>query len=223
MNKYKFLTSFFILLITVKCSSQEINCNQKVYRSSLKIKIPKSVCIPENYHIREILSQKDINNDSLKDFVFTYSKLKINDTDTLFVGVYTQKRDSTYIFKKKSGNLYPMFLEDYDSDIYINKSDETKELFSYSGNYPLNKLEFLENEIVIDFGIGEGETMELHFVYRKKESNWFLEWGIYESKLTKTEEEILGEKNNFISSKEKKYYEKSEQISIDEFNYFDWL
>lgn len=215
--------TIFFMLVNLKCYSQQSNCNQEVYRNNLRDKIPKSVCIPKNHLIRDIISQEDLNNDGLEDFVITHSKSKIKDTDTLFVSIYSQKIDSIYTFKKKLGNLYPMFLDDYDSDIYITKSENVKELVSYSGNYPLNKLEFLKNKIVINFEIAEGETMELYFVYRKEEDNWFLKWGIYESKLTRTEQEILGDDNDFVPVKQKIYYKKNEQISIDSFNYFNWI
>ena len=222
MNKYYLIITLFFLIISMKCCSQQNNCYQRVLRSSLKNKIPKSVCISKNYLIRDIKSLKDLNNDGLEDFVFTYAKENIKDSDTLFVGIYTQKNDSTYVFKKKLGNLYPMFLKNYNSDIYLKKGD-TEELLSYSGNYPLNKLEFSMKEIIIDFEIGAGETMELHFVYKHEKDNWFLEWGVYESRLTKVEEEILGENNGFVPVKEMINYNEEEQIPIDKFNYFDWL
>ena len=52
------------------------------------------------------------------------------------------------------------------------------------------------------------------------EDNWFLEWALYESKLTKIEEDILGPDNDFSPVKERILYEKEEQITIDKFN---WL
>lgn len=134
--------------------------------------------------------------------------------------------DSTYVLKKTLGNLYPIILDDYNSDIYIKDSLPSMFMTSYDGIYPFEKLEFLEKEIMLKINIGAGETMTLHFVYRTEEDNWFLEWTDYSGELTKQAEELLradGVLNEFKPTTEKIYYSNEEQIPIDEFDYFDWI
>lgn len=226
MKTYKLLVIITLIFFSSSCCSQEEKCNQQVSTKWLKNKIPNSVCIPNNQHIREIKSKKDINKDKLNDFIITHSKINAKDRDTLFVSIYTQNTDSTYSLKKTLGNLYPIILNDYNSDLYINDSLSGVFVTGYNGIYPLKKLEFLEEEVVLKINIGAGETMVFHFIYRNTEDNWFLEWAEYRGELTRQAEELLradGVLNEFKPTIEKIYYSNEEQIPIDEFDYFDWI
>lgn len=226
MKIYKLLVIVSLIFLSSKCCSQKENCNQQVRTKWLKNKIPNSVCIPVNQYIREIKSRKDLNKDGLNDFVITHSKINIKDRDTLFVSIYTQNADSTFILKKTLGNLYPIILSDYNSDLYLKDSISGTFVTSYNGIYPLEKLEFLEEEVILKIIIGAGETMTFHFIYRKTEDNWLLEWAEYRGELTRQAEELLradGVLNDFEPKIDKIYYKKEEQITIDEFDYFDWI
>ncbi|GAB4514889.1 MAG: hypothetical protein Tsb004_23400 [Allomuricauda sp.] len=215
-----------LLFLSCKCQSQEEKCNQRVRFKSLEGEIPSSICIAKNHYIREIVSKKDINNDGLNDFVLSHSKINVIDGDSLFVSIYTQKSDSSYILKKTLGNLYPVFLDDYRKQFYIKNSSLNEIEVSYSGMYPFEKLEFLKNEILLKIEVGAAETMELHFVYRKEEDNWFMEWAEYYAGLTRQAEELLREDgilDEFKPTTERIDFEKEEQRPIDEFDYFDWI
>ena len=212
--------------IYANCCNQEEKCNQRVYTKWLKNKIPSSICIDKNHHIKEILSQEDIDGDGLNDFIISHSKVNTKDKDTLFVSLCTQKKDSTYLLKKTLGNLYPIILDDYGVHIYITDTISNKRLVSYHGMYPFEKLEFLKTEIVLKIEVGAGETMEFHFTYRKDDDNWFLEWAEYYGGLTRQAEELLradGVLNDFKPTIKRIDFQKEEQIRIDDFNYFDWL
>jgi len=216
----------YLLFLSSKCCSQEESCNQQVRTKWLKNKIPNSVCIPKNQHIREIKSDNDINKDELNDFIITHSKINIKDRDTLFVSIYTQNADSTFLLKKTLGNLYPIILNDYSSDIYIKDSISGVFVTSYNGIYPLEKLEFLKEEVILKINVGAGETITFHFIYRKAEDNWFLECAEYRGGLTRQAEELLradGVLNEFKPTIKRIDFEKEEQIPIDDFNYFDWI
>lgn len=200
-----------VLIFSEIVNGQNYDCNQAFIGGKLKEPIPKDVCIPMNFHIREIKKSVDLNLDGLKDYIFSFSKVNIADGDTMFVAVYIMQADSSYVLLKRFDNLYPIVFRDYSLSYNIKDSLLNELQGMYSGFYPLISIKFLEGEIQIKLKQGFQEFHTLHFLYNKENGNWYL-----------TESEMLF---GYEENKEpvKITYKVGEQLPIDKFNFFDWL
>lgn len=205
----KKLLVLFLLLVSGVSYGQAPECNQKC-RGSQK-KIPKDICIPHGQYIRRIFNDMDINLDGFNDFVISHSKEETVDGDTMFISIYyAVPNDSSFILKKTYTNLYPIIFSSYNS--YIIEGDSALNEFQglYGGNYPLKRMGFQDGEIFLRVG-QDFENQTLHFMYNKEKDNWYL-----------TRSEYLLEMDDYRRVSETEY-KGDEQISIDEFSFFDWL
>lgn len=199
----------FLLFANIACG-QTIECNQLC--RGKQSKIPEDICIPQGHHIRDIFNKGDVNKDGLNDFIVSHSKVMATDGDTIFVSVYYAVSDGSFILKKAYNNLYPIIFRDYGySDYNMSLPDALKSILAlYHGNYPLIGIEFLSGEICLKVG-QEIEYRILHFIYNKEKDNWYL-----------ARSDFMLEIDDYKETSSTEYSEE-EQISIDEFNYLDWL
>ena len=175
--------------------------------------MPKDVCIPDGYNIREIFKCGDVNLDGLDDYAFTYTKIKPEDGDTTFLCIYYATSDSTFILKKIYTNLYPIIFGDYGySDHNMKLPKKIKDILAiYHGNNPLNWIKFLDGKIKLSIIQAYNESLVLHFAYYTEKDDWLL-----------TETEFNVEYDGQVKTT-KTEYQGEEQMSIKDFNYFDWL
>ena len=109
----KIIGIIILLSFSLTICGQNNNCNQAFIGGKPKTTIPNDVCIPTNYHIREIKQREDVNMDGLKDYIFTYSKVNLADGDTMFLAIYLMQPDSSYVLQRIFNNLYPIVFKDY--------------------------------------------------------------------------------------------------------------
>jgi hypothetical protein len=200
-----------LLLISFLSYGQDPECNQLT--TGGKRKVPKDVCIPDGYNIREIFKCGDVNLDGLDDYAFTYTKIKPEDGDTTFLCIYYATSDSTFILKKIYTNLYPIIFGDYGySDHNMKLPKKIKDILAiYHGNNPLNWIKFLDGKIKLSIIQAYNESLVLHFAYYTEKDDWLL-----------TETEFNVEYDGQVKTT-KTEYQGEEQMSIKDFNYFDWL
>ncbi|NOQ25696.1 MAG: hypothetical protein GQ564_10085 [Bacteroidales bacterium] len=206
MNKLIIILSLFTL--TLSSYSQNETCAIKtVFKSD--IPIPKNIFIPDGYVVSYIQKPLDLNNDGLKDFVFDYNKETLRDGDSIFVAIYFQHSDSSFHLARLFHNLYPIYFKDYSIERYRKLDSNLKEIMDKYDENPLRGIYYKKNQIEIEFAIDAMETYTLVFNYNKQRKTWLLEKRIsYVSYNNQTiEYDVMGE----------------EQISIEEFNYFDYL
>lgn len=205
----KILNTCLLLFISFYSCGQSSECNQLT--TGGKRAVPKDVCIPDGYSIREIFECGDVNLDGLDDYAFTYTKIKPKDGDTTYVGIYYATSDTTFTLREVYPNLYPIVFMRYDFEYTVKDSLLNEIQGMYSGNYPLNWIKFLDGKIELSIIQAYNESLVLHFTYDAQKDDWLLaetEFNVdyYEQiKTTKTE------------------YKGDEQISIKDFDYFDWL
>jgi hypothetical protein len=207
----KILNACLLLFISFYSCGQSPECNQLT--TGGKRAVPKDVCIPDGYNIREIFKCEDVNLDGLDDYAFTYTKINPEDGDTTYLCIYYATSDTTYVLKEIYTNLYPIIFKDYGySDHNMKLPKKLKDVLAiYSGNYPLNWIKFLNGKIELSIIQAYNESLVLHFIYDAQKDDWLLaetefnEESYEQIKTTKTE------------------YKGDEQISIKDFNYFDWL
>lgn len=200
-----------ILLLFISCYTygQNPECNQLT--TGGKREVPKDVCIPDGYNIREIFKCEDVNLDGLDDYAFTYTKIKPADGDTTYLGIYYATSDTTFALKKVYTNLYPIIFIRYDL-AYVVKDSLLNEIQGrYNGNYPLNWIKFLDGKIKLSIIQAYNESLVLNFTYDMEKDDWLLketEFNVeYDEQVKTTKTEYKGD----------------EQISINDFNYFEWL
>lgn len=188
---------------------QNSECNQLT--SGGKRKVPKNVCIPDGYIIREILNCGDLNLDGLDDYAFTYMRIKPEDGDTTYLSIYYATSDTTFSLKKVYTNIYPIIFMRYDLSYEVKDSILDEIQGKYNGNYPLNWIKFSDGTIELSITQAYKESLVLYFVYDKSKDDWML-----------NETEFFVEYDEQIK-KTKTEYKGNERISIQDFNYFDWL
>lgn len=200
-----------LIFISFYTYGQNPECNQLTIGG--KREVPKDVCIPVGYNIREIFECGDLNTDGLHDFAFTYTKIKPEDGDTTYLSIYYATSDTTFVFKKVYTNLYPIIFRDYGySDYNMKLPKKLKDIMAiYHGNYPLNWIKFFDGKIKLSIIQAYNESLVLHFAYKTEKDDWLL-----------TETEFNVEYDEQVKTT-KTEYKGDEQISINEFNYFDWL
>ncbi|NLI86717.1 MAG: hypothetical protein GX439_00520, partial [Bacteroidales bacterium] len=81
----------------------------------------------------------------------------------------------------------------------------------YHGNNPLNWIKFLDGKIKLSIIQAYNESLVLHFAYYTEKDDWLL-----------TETEFNVEYDGQVKTT-KTEYQGEEQMSIKDFNYFDWL
>lgn len=185
-------------------------CNRDFSGAGEIKEIPKEVCIPMGYEIRYTYEPVDVDNDGLKDFIFSWEKKQLKDGDTIYISVYKMNTDSTYSFLKTFNNLYPIFFKSYDNCKICDK--RFYEICERYGGYPLREFTFFENGIKIMFKDNTGGShagIILTYKYNKEKNNWYLE-----------KKETWLERESVEIERVEKI---EEEISIDEFNYLDCL
>jgi hypothetical protein len=198
-----------LLFISFLSYGQNPECNQLT--TGGKRKVPKDVCIPNGYNIREIFICEDVNIDGLDDYAFTYTKIKPEDGDTTFLCIYYATSDTTFVPKKIYTNLYPIIFIRYDLTYTVKDSLLNELQGKYSGNFPLNWIKFIDGKIKLSITQAYNESLVLDFAYIKEKDDWLL-----------TETEFNVEYDEQVKTT-KTEYKGDEQISITDFNYFDWL
>jgi hypothetical protein len=163
---------FFLFVGTWSCShGQRFQCNQDVRFSSLKNKLDSSICVPKGYIITRIDNKWDLNNDSLKDKVVSWQKVKLSDGDTIFYSIYTSGKDGTVHHYKTLGNLEPLFFTNYSTHSGNKLYDSLKVLYSYP---TLSEVEFMTNTISILFYTEATTVKKLFFTYSLSQKTWVL-------------------------------------------------
>lgn len=208
MKIYFFYLFFFISFLSY---GQNFECNQLT--AGGKRKVPKDICIPDGYNIREIFKCGDLNLDGVDDYAFTYTKIKLEDGDTTYLGIYHATSDTTFSLKKIYTNLYPISFRDYGySDYNMKLPEELKAILAiYHGNYPLNWIKFLNGKIELSITQAYNESLVLHFAYDSVKDDWMLTETAFFIEYDEQTEKTMTE------------YKGDEQISLENFNYFDWL
>jgi hypothetical protein len=221
--KTMFLTGFILLNLIVRASAQStdsVYCNRDVWIKGMGENMPEEVCIPHGYVLSHEYESIDINDDGLEDYIFKWRHLKLSDGDTLFVSIYTQTIDSTYMFFRTFDNLYPIFFQS--NTIEEVKDKHLKELFDIYNGDPLKTLTFDKDEIHIsfyDYSGGLHAGIFLTYKYDKDKNDWFL-------KKQKDWHDIADDTDGTLIWMDAIYTDLGEPESyqsINDFNYLDWI
>lgn len=153
-----------------------------------------------------------MNRDGMKDFIAEWRKQKTRDGDTLYLSIYEQVYSSKYILAKTFDNLYPIYFERYELNYSVEDSVLNELQGQYGGTNPFNHLEFKEGKILIHLQPGVVEHYFLHYRYDPEAKHWYLERRIY------SEEDYEGNLHEVSNE-----YLWEERMSLDEFDYFDYL
>jgi hypothetical protein len=109
-----FLLALIILGATSTCTAQERTCNRVTYIESYQERLPKDICLPEDYILRAILSDTtDMNGDGKVDFAAKLRKMNKQDGDTTLVVLYKQDQHGHFEEWATFGNLFPVYLKNY--------------------------------------------------------------------------------------------------------------
>lgn len=210
MNK---LCIFPILLIfmSFSCQGQNQLCNQSVKYKSLSKKVPPTICLPSNQVEFEEITITDFNQDGIKDFIGKWQPKNLADGDTLHVSVYIQIDSGSYEFLKIYSNLYPIYFTDYSLEYRVQDSLLNELKARYPG-YPTKEVEFNGDKLLLHFEAGVGSYYFLHYRYDPEAKDWYLERRIY------SEEDYEGNLHEVSNE-----YLWDERMSLEEFNYFDYL
>lgn len=210
MNK---LSIFPILLtcIPFSCQGQNQYCNQSVKYKSLSKKVSSTICLPSNKVEFEEITITDFNKDGKKDFIGKWQPKNLSDGDTLQVSVYVQVDRGSYELLKTYSNLYPVYFIDYSLEYRVQDSLLNELKAQYPG-YPTKKVEFNNDKLLLHFEAGVGSYYFLHYRYNPEAKDWYLERRVY------SEEDYEGNLHEVSNE-----YLWDERMSLDEFNYFDYL
>ena len=210
MNK---LSIFPILLtcIPFSCQGQNQYCNQSVKYKSLSKKVSSTICLPSNKVEFEEITITDFNKDGKKDFIGKWQPKNLSDGDTLHVSVYVQVNSGSYELLKTYSNLYPVYFIDYSLEYRVQDSLLNELKAQYPG-YPTKKVEFNNDKLLLHFEAGVGSYYFLHYRYNPEVKDWYLERRVY------SEEDYEGNLHEVSNE-----YLWDERMSLDEFNYFDYL
>jgi hypothetical protein len=171
----KNLFIIFCLLLGSACSiaqrAQE-NCSRAIISNRLKSKLDSSICVPQGYHITDILDV-DLNGDLLKDKIIRWQKIKIVDGDTVFYSLYNHHKNATYSFDRTFSNLKPLIFKNYSDEYKTGKKVLDSIKLRYV-NPQLFEIEFEENKIEIALYTESVTLKKLHFTYSKKDNTWIL-------------------------------------------------
>ncbi len=179
-----------ISLINVKAQNIKKQTNQKLCKVNLDNKeyakyLPKDFCIDNKFVINQVFLDRKINsdgfkesnldfdNDSIKDFVFSFQKTKMKDGDTTYVSFYKVINGKATHFKTFN-NLKPIYFKNmYDDKRKKDKFTTTYNL--YDNHPPLREFEIKNDSIEITCYAGEAnEYNELIYKFDKLKQDWFL-------------------------------------------------
>lgn len=212
MNKLHFLSAL-LLFVSFSCQAQnQAYCNRAVRSDFYSKKIPQGICLKPGYEFSYLYDQVDVNGDGMKDFMTEWRRQDIEDGDTLFLSIYEQIDSAKYELVKTFDNLYPIYFKDYDFEYDVPDSLLNELKGAYNGGNPLNRLEFKEGEIIIYLQPGVVDHYFLHYRYDPREKDWYLERRIY------SEEDYEGNLHEVSNE-----YLWEERMSLDDFNYFNYL
>lgn len=212
MNK---LQPLLILLISVSFSCQAQNqtdCNRSVRLKFYSTQIPDGICLKEGYQFSYLYNQADVTSDEMEDFITQWRRQNIKDGDTLYLNIYQQTDSGNYELLSTLDNLYPIYFKDYSFEYDVADSLLNELKGSYNGIDPLNQLEFSEGKILIHLQPGVVDHYFLYYRYKLEDKDWYLERRIY------SEEDYEGYLNEVTNE-----YLWDQKLSIDKFNYFDYL
>lgn len=209
MKKVLFLLLMFLSVCS--CKGQSNNpCFKDVLVDRYKKILPQEICIPKGYIIDEIYDSTDINQDGLRDFIFSWRKTDINDGDTIFVSFYKHLSDGTYKYYKTLNNLFPVYFKDYNMSYKITDKALFDIWIKYNGMYPFLNLEITDRDIILKILCAAGEGYNLFYQFDNKIDNWIL---IKREKWMELPEEIRIKEIAIPSGK----------LTIDQFNYSDYM
>ncbi len=190
----KMIILALLVSTTMISCAQETACNRTVYLKSFEQQLPKEICLPDGYMVREILSDTvDVSGDGRVDFVAKLQKINAEDGDTTLVVLYAQQENGTYKEWATFNNLFPIYLKDYDFDYENEMARKDTSFFMQLRQryeYPeLSDVYFEQNTIIVKFNTGGGGGILLHFTFDKeinswkltKQVDWFGTWGRIES------------------------------------------
>jgi hypothetical protein len=172
--------------------------------------LPKGVSMPDSTFSKGgTFDNNDVNKDGLEDYIFVWYKKNRKEGDASFVSVCVQKSDTTFELLKTFNNLYPMYFNSYDPHFKTGNRMLDSLKSKYAGVYPLKDLDFKDDTIIIQYGVGVGETDIEYYVFKDSLNNWYLEKHIF--------------KDDYGAySKVKEYEVEKNTIPIDSFTYFKW-
>lgn len=154
MTKSLFIILAIFFSFNTVCA-QNINCNSETNsfnKNELKL-IPKEICLPKGYIIWSIGDSTDINGDGLKDFFMYWRKQELpKNGDTMYLSIYEQKKDKSFMLVRKFSNLDPI----YGSKIYLREYIFQDQLF----------------KIKIEAAVREGGIF--YYYYDNNIKNWVL-------------------------------------------------
>lgn len=202
------LTGIIPFLITMASCGQDVKCNKTVEYAFLAKKIPKEVCLPEGHQITRLYKNTDVNNDGFKDLIFDWSKINLKDGDTLYISIYNQLKDSTFVLFRTFSNLKPLYFKRYNFEYQVKDSMLNEIKSRYNEQIPPYRLEFKNDIIYMSFIIG-APFVTLNQYYQYKKDTWYL-----------VKEEIWDESGEHI---QKEKILDFEQVKIDDFNYLNYL
>jgi hypothetical protein len=199
----------YLLLCAMSCQAQVRECNKDVLVAKNEARIPSAVCIPNGYIIDEIYDSTDVDNDGLKEFIFSWRKRHLSDGDTIFVSIYN-KTNAGYALLKTLNNLFPIHFEKYEMSYKI-KDEKLASIFSqYNGLFPFRNLGIIGGEINIKIIAAVGEGYNVYYQFNVSQNNWAL------TRVEKWTE--VGEK---VTVAEFAIFDKRQVI--DTFNYLDYM
>jgi hypothetical protein len=212
MNKL-YILPVLLVFISFSCQAQnQIDCNRAVRSDFYSKKIPEDICLTPGYEFSYLYDYADVNDDGLKDFITEWRKQDIQDGDTLYLSIYEQVDSAKYELAWTFDNLYPIYFQRYELSYVVEDSLLNELQGRYGGKNPLNILEFKKGEILIHLQPGVVDHYFLQYRYDPKAKNWYLEKRIY------SEEDYEGNLQERTNE-----YLWDQKISIDKFDYFDYL
>jgi len=204
----KRITLFSLLLLYFFVEAQMLDCNQTVWSNYDAKKIPKDICLSNEYQFLYIHNPTDVNGDGLDDFIFNWDRISIQDGDTTFVSIYIQNSDSTFSHFRTFNNLFPIYFDRYDIGYIPQDTSLIPLLRRYETNStPFRKLEFKQDSLIITIYLDAKTDLRTIYVYDKNLNNW----------LYKRSDEILYEGGE-------RAYDLEDKLgpTIDDFTYFWW-
>lgn len=210
MRKIIILLIIFLLDL-FSCNGQsDTSCFKEVLDNSYKKILPQEICIPNGYIIDEIYDSTDVNQDGLKEFIFSWRKKEINDGDTIFVSFYKHLPNGKYQHFKTLSNLFPVYFKNYHTSYEVKDKTLFDIWFKYNGMYPFLNLEIKDRNIILKILCAAREGYNLFYQFDNKINNWVL---VKREKWVELPEEI----------KIKDIGLPNEKLFIDEFSYFDYM
>jgi hypothetical protein len=194
----------------MSCKAQVRDCNKDVLVKRDSPLVPMEVCIPNGYIIDEVYDSADVNDDGLKDFIFSWRKKQMIDGDTVFVSIYRKTHRGSHALLKTFKNLFPINFKSYEMSYRV-EDEKLASIFNrYNGVFPFRGLEITGGEIRITIVAAVGEGYRVHYRFDVSRRTWILMRVVKWSEVgDKVEEEEVA-------------VPKEVQV-IDAFNYLDYM